>query len=866
MNVKAKGLIDRSLLRTTSLMGSLPLFVRRNRWKILLIFTLFTAAMVPGLGRIVLDQSMESFFKRNDSAITTFNRFKRTFGSDEYILIMYSPPDGDIFSKNSLSKVKALEDHLNRLRLDPLSPLSRITRIRSIISADYLESRGDTLINRKFIGEKIPGNSRESDEYRKLALAQREYPGSFFSRDSKKAIIQIQTDFGTRTIDKGEIKRRAVPGSAKGQSEEFDFDTGGENTESTIPEKGELEKVQFGDYTLFMKELKSVIREHRWGNSVITGKKQDNMDHIIAGNPWLMDFFNDLINSDMEKIFSLSLLIIIISLGLLFRSLWAMVWPTLIIILSTIWTLGLSGWLGITQSMMMNIVIFLILTVGIAASIHILSGYRYFTSEGYSSMDALRMTFNKSGVSISLAGITTMAGLSSLLVVPIVPIENFAVTGTIGILFAFFGTLVLLPLFISFRAPKNSKIEKADLKETGGRKKLIQVELFFQKLLEMTAGITEKNPKVIITVFLGIMILSLTGYPRVKVDTNMAKMIKPGFGIEDVYRTIDRYFGGASSVEIVIDTGKQDGIKELSILRTMENLDREITSQRSDFVTRTYSLVKAARESHKVLTDGSEDNYRLPGNNTLLKQILLMYESADPDTRKLLVDDEWRTGRLTLQVYNKSSYEYTGFMDDVNSLINKHFTPLKKEFPGLRVSITGNIPLMMQLLSFISISQIKSFGLVLAVVCLVLLILYGSLRFGLIALVPNIFPILVVLGVTGWMNIPLDSDTLLVMPIAIGIAVDDTIHFLTHYRTELLNGKSARDAIKISLREVGQAMMFTSIILSLGFLIFVSSIYIPLNNFGILSAIAIAAALLADLFLLPALLILYKPNGKKIRI
>jgi predicted RND superfamily exporter protein len=456
-----------------------------------------------------------------------------------------------------------------------------------------------------------------------------------------------------------------------------------------------------------------------------------------------------------------------------------------------------------------------------------------------------------------------MAGLSSLLVTPIVPIENFAVTGTIGIFFAFFGTLVLLPLFMSFRAPAKETVEKNNPEKISiGKKKLIQVELFFQKLLGIIAGISEKHPKPVILVFLIIMALALSGYPGVKVDTNMAKMIKPGYGVEEAYNLIDNYFGGSASVEIVIDTGKQDGMKELSILRTIEDLGGQITSERDDFVPRRYSLVKAVKESYKALTEGAEKNYRLPESNTLLKQILITYESADPATRKLLVDDEWRYGRLSLQVYNKSSYEYSDFMDEVNSWIDEHFTPLKKEFPGLKVTITGNIPLMMQLLSFISVSQIKSFGLVLAVVSFILLVLYGSLKFGLLALVPNLFPILLVFGVTGWMDIPLDSDTLLVMPIAIGIAVDDTIHFLTHFRTELLNGNGPLKAVKASISEVGQAMIFTSIILSLGFLIFTTSIYTPLTYFGILSAIAIASALLADLFLLPALLILYHSTGK----
>src|SRR5690606_15208052 len=132
-----------------------------------------------------------------------------------------------------------------------------------------------------------------------------------------------------------------------------------------------------------------------------------------------------------------------------------------------------------------------------------------------------------------------------------------------------------------------------------------------------------------------------------------------------------------------------------------------------------------------------------------------------------------------------------------------------------------------------------------------------------IALIPNVIPVLLITGLIGWSGIPLDSDTLLVVPIAIGISVDDTIHFLTHYRTLLLRGFSCLEAIRETLREVGQAIFFTSVVLSAGFLIFGLSAYQAMTNFGVFSSIAIAVALLADLILLPALLMIFRPFERK---
>jgi len=166
-------------------------------------------------------------------------------------------------------------------------------------------------------------------------------------------------------------------------------------------------------------------------------------------------------------------------------------------------------------------------------------------------------------------------------------------------------------------------------------------------------------------------------------------------------------------------------------------------------------------------------------------------------------------------------------------------------------------------MDFVATSQFRSFGIALVTICLILIFIYGSLRFGILALVPNLFPLLVIMGAAGLLGIPFDSDTLLVIPIAIGIVVDDTIHFLTHFKTRLLEGFSRREAIIDSAQTVGQAMFSTSVILSLGFLVFLLSIYNPFNNFGILSAIGITSALAADLILLPALLMTFNVLGVK---
>ncbi len=241
----------------------------------------------------------------------------------------------------------------------------------------------------------------------------------------------------------------------------------------------------------------------------------------------------------------------------------------------------------------------------------------------------------------------------------------------------------------------------------------------------------------------------------------------------------------------------------------------------------------------------------------MLAQTLLLFDSADPEERELMVPDDYSQGRISVRMLNLGSSAYIDFFKEVQERMAREFNPLREWYPNMTFGLTGGLPLIMQVTDYISKAQIRSFGLVLLAVTLMLFVLFGSAKVGLVAMVPNVFPVLVTFGVMGLAGIPLDVDTLIIAPIVIGIAVDDTIHFLTHYRTEYLETSSVTASIRRSLREVGQAITFTSVILIVGFLALLFSVHQGLSNFGVLAAVAFSSALLADLLLLPALLVLF---------
>jgi len=846
--------INRLLMGTSDGMAKIPNFTRKHRKKALLSLILLTIFFAAGIPRIKLDMSMEAFFRDDDPTLHNFNIFHHLFGSDQVLMLMFQPQDSDVFSAESLKKVKELEDDLNQQRLKADTPLNRITRVRSIYSADFLEANEEALISRKFIGaDGLPLTPADSEALRQLAMQQRDYPGQLFSRDSKLGILMIQTDYGAR-LKISDDAAQALVTSEDESGFEDDFSAPTEEVNSGLGLKAdelpEFERVEMEEYSVFMNAFNKVLARHHWQHQ-LNNPDTDATQYLAVGNPWIMDLFYSVVMKEMGLISLLSILLIIVVLFFTVGSLAGTVWPTLLIVTGIIWTLGIVGWSGVAVNMMINITVFLILTVGIAASIHILSVFKQMTEAGLEEQEALTETLRKTGLPIMLAALTTMAGMLSMSAIPIAPIKAFALFASVGVFVTFWLTVLYLPTLMGIWSPIK---RNADGIVTQKKRDLV-----LQRFLEWTYHCGINYPKTIIATFVIVSAVALMGLPKVYIDTNLMTLIKPGVGMSEAITAIDSNFGGSSNAEILIDSGRADGIKDPNLLKAMETLQEKIRAGEPELVTRVDSIVKLAKESYKNLSDGQESHYRIPDDANVLAQTLFSFESADPATRKLFVDDEWQVARMTIQVKTRGSRDYEQFNHNLQGWIDESFAEIRQQNPDFKAGITGSIPLMMEMMAYVSKAQINSYLLVIAVIAILLLVIFGSLRFGVMAMIPNIFPILVLLGVTGWLGIALDTDTLLVMPLAIGIAVDDSIHFLTHYRTELLRGKKSEEAIRSALTHVGQAMIYTSVVLSLGFLIFIFSVHQGLTNFGILSAIAMFSALLADLFLLPAMIHLFKP-------
>jgi len=832
--------------RLNSFFENLPQGLRKGKYAILTIFVGLTIFFAMGTEKIIIDESLDAFFKNNDPAKMIYDDFKVRFGGDEDVYIVYKAKDGDIFSDKSLKALKGIHDDLTNYRLNVTdlesSPLDHITEIKSLINVKYMEASEDSLYSRNFIGDSLPETDAQRETLRQKATQHPDYPRMYLSEDSTYGGILIRTDFNAEIIGDdtgmGGFGDVDVFDSAWNEDDMSDIQ---EASESQVIAKTDIKKTEMGEYTPFLKELKKILDKPEYSR---------HLEFHPVGNPVIMDFFIQVVMSDMAKLMGLVLILIILMLYLLFRSFSAVLWPVLVIVLTLVWTMGLIGWSGIPTSSMLNIIVFLVLAIGVADSVHILSGYLLFRNQRFPHEEALKMVMKKSGFACFLTSFTTCVGLLSLFLVPVMPIANFGLFAAVGVLIAFIITIFLMPLMLDLWSPVS-------------KKKQVQKVHLIQRLLRKAEHTGSENPRLVISLFFMAGVIFFMGLMTIKVDSNVVEIIKDGLPLRQTYNLVNEHMGGTGSLEIMFDFKQEDSFKNPEVLFKMERLQIFLEEDPDHNIIKTFSLVNVVKDSYKALNNDDQSFYIIPGDQALLAQTLFLFGNANPKDRRRLVSDDYSYGRLGVNSDNLGSLKALVLINKVNEYIDREFASLKQTYPNLEITLTGNMVLLSLMTDYISWAQIKSFSITLLVITIILLIVLGSYKAGLAAVLPNVFPVLTTFGIMGYMNIPLDMDTLLIAPVIIGLAVDDTIHFMTHFRQDVLRYGNIKKAAAHSIREAGQAICFTSIILSVGFLVFLFSFHKGLSYFGVFSAVAIMTAFIADIYLLPALCTLFRINFAK---
>ncbi len=881
------------LLALNKYFAIVPGQLRPYRKIVLILALLSTVFMGYGTTRFVLDVSFESWFSEDDPAVKSLNEFREQFGSDDGLFIVYEAKDGDVFSNQSLSLISEVTEALDNdekisdevwleqygITSKVAETLKHIKRVQSLTNIRIQKNEDDVLSAPLLVPKTIPRDTNILGEIKSEAGKQSSLPLFMFSKDHRFGAISITTDFGTIPLIENQNEEQSL----------FSDDDWSDDFEGSVDDQVVLQKVKFKDiepslYIPFMQAVSAIYEQPRM---------LENFDFYPIGTSAIVELaWGTMIQAG----FLLVGMLIIINLLLwtLFRSASAVVLPQLAIGLSILFVIGGLSWLNIASTTLIALTAMLVIAVGVADCVHVMSSYLLFRRSGSDHEQALSQAYGKTGVPILLTTVTTMAGMSSLAVTGMPQFVLFGFSSAAGVGLAFLYTIYLLPVLLDYWHPMQSKKIKipSENRKTGikalallFKSKLLSFLCFFvyplmkgaktvglvwllsaewlQPLLDKIPSFVQRFRYAVVVIFFGVFGICLYGATQVKIDSNMVELYSDDVPIGQAYDIVDEHMMGTGNMIIVVNTGESDAITDPAVLNAMSRLQSQVKESYGKYIIRTNSLADLVKETHAIM-QGDEQYRTIPDSQITVSQLLYLFNSANPEERRALVSDDYSKSHISIQLKNAGSNEYAEFFEGIRKDISNEFDTLKDRYPNLDVEITGTFAMMMRLADDLSRNQFKSLAIAAVVISSLLMVTLGSLQAGAMSIVPNLIPATLAFGLMGLFGIPLDTDTLMIAPLIIGIAVDDTIHFISHYRMSLAENNDMRLALVDAIKEVGQAVTFTTLILGLGFFMLTFSDYLGLAKIGGFGSLAIFVALLCDLLFFPALIMIFKPKfGQK---
>ena len=794
------------------------------RWWVLLLYVILMSFLAAGIPRFAFSWANDDMFGKDDPVQISLDRIKDLFGGTVTLGMVYKPVDGELFSARSLGALKNIHEVLDgesaRGENDPENSLRFLTEVESLINTSFTEVDGDSIRFRDFIGDELPQNAEQSRLLRDQALDEPEYPRVLLSDNMEYGMLVLRTNLDAVPLVDNELD--ALEGFDENELE------GQDEQEPQFVENGLV------DYADFEKQVWRLLSEERFSK-----------DLVFMHPGWGAFYQNDVWAVEYQRALLISLIVSLLLTWLLLGSLRAVIWPILIFVSSIVGVLGLAGWTGWPIDLSLYIAFGLVSVAAIADVVHVLSGYLFFHQQGKQHSEVMRSVFSKTALACLLTSITTAIGVFSLFFIKLRVIQTMGLLSGIGVMFAFLLTIFLLPVLLNWfppRPPKSNEKPKVTL--------LLRV---VKHLLNGIERVSTEYPKGVIVLFAAAGLLLILGIARIEIDTVFSEYYPPESPVRKTINLIDEQFLGTGNMEILLETETEGVFRDPEMLFALEEVKQWIETSYPKLVTHNWTLNNQLKQTHRKLNENREEYYTVPDNPQLVSQLLVLIEGGDYENLERLVSLDYANARMSISLKTIGSKKSVELLKVVQPGIEKILLPLKERYPELKVTLTGGVGAWARVFDAISWSQIQSFGLAFLIISLIMFGIFGSVKLGLVAILPNTFPMLTVFGLMGWLDFNLDITTLMTAPIIIGIAVDDTIHFITHYRLSLLKGASISEAIHATLHEVGQAIIFTTLILMSIFLFFIPVSHVGVSRFSILAVIAVFSALLADLFLLPAL-------------
>ncbi len=805
-----------------------------------------------------LDASTETLILETDEDFIYSRIIKSRYGSLDYLLMIYTPAN-DLFSNEALKQLKRLRDDLRQL--------NGVSSVISMLDVPLLKSSPAPTGGRK---PNVGVQTLESPAV-DLRLAKLEFSKSplyqnlLVSSDLKTTALQIKLHSDEHF--QGLLTRRDLLRIKQA------------NEPLTAAESAEIKTLN-EQIRQLREENKKIRHQNIADIRVIMDNYRQDAELFLGGVGMIADDMISFIKSDL-KIFGLGVLFfLIVTLSIIFRNFRWVLLPMLCCAFSAISMMGLLGMFGWQVTVVSSNFISLQLIITMAITIHLIVRYRGLASQnpGTEQRHLILDTVRLMATPCLYAALTTIAGFGSLLLCDLLPVQTFGWMMIAGIIVSLGITFLLFPAGLMVLHKRPPRAHQA-----------VRRSRF--SLTSFLAEFTGNNGKTILVSGGIIFVISLLGISRLVVENSFIDYFKDTTEIYQGLKVIDQKLGGTSPLDVIIDLEQPDRSSQVTAPGIDSKSDDEFaefddefsefeefdsteddesywfTVEKMALVTRIHEYLDSLPETGKVLSLATmlkiaEDfNNGQPLDNF---QLALVYKEL-PDTLKTMILAPYVSvehNQLRYAIRVKDSEESLRRNELVKKI--KYDLINTRNLREENVHLTGLLVLYNNMLQSLFESQILTLGVVVIALMGMFLILFRSLKIALIAITPNLLAIGAVLGVIGWLNIPLDMMTITIAAISMGIAVDNTIHYIYRFRQEF---DAEHNYVKTMFRchaSIGFAIYYTSVTIIIGFSILALSNFLPTIYFGLLTGLAMLIALIGSLTLLPQLLIIFKPFGTEV--
>ena len=797
---------------------------------VLTLLSIILAVSLSNINNFKLDASADTLILDDDKDLKLFREINDRYESNEFLILTVTDRNKDIFANETLEYI-----HNLTLEIEEFASVQSVTAITNIPLVSSSKKPLTELINN------IPNIfSKDIDP----ELAQEEiltspiYKDLVISQDAKTTAMQVNLKKNTE-LKEALIKRELY---YKKYKQDASFETQYLLSKQEYNNISETQK----------KKISNLIKEIRKVQEKYTS---DRYEIRLGGIPMITDDMVTFIKNDLVN-FGLGVLIFILAtLVIIFRKLIWVMTPIINCIYSVLFMVGLLGYLDWKVTVISSNFISLMLILTLSMNIHIIVRYRQiYTSLNQDKMLSIIQTTRKMIWPCLYTALTTIVAFASLIFSDIKPVMDFGYMMVLGLTTLFLTSFFLLPcLIMIFSNRKNSIIHEN------------QTKLFVTDFL---AGVTINSGKSIYVIFTLVTLVTVYGLNLLKVENSFINYFRSDTEIYKGMQLIDNELGGTTPMDIII---KFDDEKLTSENDEFEDLlgDEDESVESNWFTTDKINKIKYVHDYldknyyiGKVLSFASSirvaeivnDDKEL---NSL--EMSLLYKKLPDEVKDIAVTPylsiDNNEARINIRILDSNP--------DLRraDLINKIQHDLNQD-PYLKtekITLTGILLLYNNMLQSLFDSQIKSLGFVMLIIATMFLILFKSIALMVIGIVPNLLSALLVLGIMGIMKLPLDMMTITIAAITVGIAVDNSIHYIYRFKEELKTCGDYEQTILICHSTIGKAIFFTGITVIFGFSILILSNFIPTIIFGVLTGFAMLVALIAVLTLLPRMLISFKP-------